>query len=761
MQNGYDDLQQTTVTPLDATPVDRTERNSNLPIPFLPEGTSTKPPRALSEPVSSRTVIQALRRHWLMILVGGTVLASLIGAGIWFFLPIPKIYAYAVFHISQQAPTIMVALRDQTAEFGTYRSRQQYYIKSRGVLSQVLNRPEVQNLPLIMKQGDPVDWLERQLQTDFKKSPESMMLYMDGDDEDSSALLTIIKAVRDVYMEEFVNKEIKESMKKLQALKKSKQEYEDKLNEKMNYLKTLSRNGDGVDQQDIEVRRMLIQETLRNRRNEQQGIRTRLSELQQQIDVMEAKLKSMNTLQIPEEDIENELAKDPTMAQDKTTLDTFKTAVAEAEKALAPGRKNDRVEQMKKDYAEAQKKYLEKLNKVRPAAINRIRDRYRRDLDTKYLDAKLSYDSIKKQDAGIQAEIDHSDKMLQRLSDNRVNIKGLQIDVDTIEKSLASLNLEIQNRETEKQAEARIKIEEEPTTASRFEGQRRLKFTAMGMIGSYVLLALGAIVYEARRRRVTSTEDIAYGLGLRLVGTLPEVRKTRNKILGFGGPQYAPARLQAILTESIDATRTMLLHEFRQSGLRSLMVTSAVGGEGKTSLSGHLALSLARAGHTVLLIDGDMRRPAAHRIFNQPLGPGLSEYLRGEVAIEDCVQETPMEGVWILPAGRWTPITTQCLVGGYWSELLNEVRERFDFVIVDSPPVLPVVDASLLGQHVDGVLMSVMRDVSQLGLLYEAQQRLDKLGIRILGVVVNGIHHEHYASRYYSETAQKGMPSGV
>lgn len=214
MQNGYVDMQQTTATPLDATPIDRAERNSSLPIPFLPEGAGTKPPRALSEPVSSRTVIQALRRHWLMILVGGTVLASLIGAGIWFFLPIPKIYSYAVFHISQQAPTIMVALRDQTAEFGTYRSRQQYYIKSRGVLSQVLNRPEVQNLPLIMKQSDPVDWLERQLQTDFKKSPESMMLYIDGDDEDSAALLTIVKAVRDVYMEEFVNKEIKESMKK-------------------------------------------------------------------------------------------------------------------------------------------------------------------------------------------------------------------------------------------------------------------------------------------------------------------------------------------------------------------------------------------------------------------------------------------------------------------------------------------------------------------------------------------------------------------
>ena len=761
MHSGHDDIQQAINTPVDATPVEPLERRSGLPIPFLPEEAGAKLPRVLSEPVSSRTVIQALRRHWLMILVGGTVLASLVGAGIWFFLPLPKIYAYSVFHISQQAPTIMVALRDQNAEFGTYRSRQQYYIKSRQVLSQALNRPEVQNLPLIMKQGDPIDWLERQLQTDFKKSPESMMLYIDGDDEDSSALLTIIKAVRDVYMDEFVNKESKESAQKLQTLKSKKQTYEESLNEKMNIMKSLSKQGQGLDSGDIEARRMHISESLRNRRNEQQGMRVKLNELQQTIDVMEAKLKGINSLAISEEDLEAELAKDPTVAQEKDFLDKFKASIVEAEKALAPGRKNDRVEQMKLDYAGALKKYQEKMNKARPQVTNRLRDRMRREWDTRYLDAKLSFDAIKKQDAGITAEIEFLDKDLRQLSENRVNIKNLEIELKDLERSLSAINTEIQNRETERAAPSRIRVEEEPTTALRFEGQRRMKFTAMGMLGSYALLALGAIVYEARRRRVTSTEDIAYGLGLRLVGTLPEVRKSRNNLLGLGGPQYAPARLQAILTESIDATRTMLLHEFRQSGLRTLMVTSAVGGEGKTSLSGHLALSLARAGHTVLLVDGDMRRPAAHRIFNQPLGPGLSEYLRGEVAIENCVQETPMTGVWLLPAGRWTPVTTQCLVGGYWAEMLAEVRERFDFVIVDSPPVLPVVDASLLGQQVDGVLMSVMRDVSQIGLLYEAQQRLEKLGIRILGVVVNGIHHEHYASRYYSEAAQKGMPSGV
>lgn len=758
MESGREILTGTvpSVSTLDAPSVSQVERHSGSPIPLLPVLQESRRPRGLYQSITSRMVLLALRRHWLMILIGGTALASFVGAGIWFLVLPSKLYTYAVFHIAHQAPSTNTSVSHQVAEFGSYRLSQQHYIKSSQVLSQVVNRPEVQNLPLIMDQSDPVDWLERRLQVDFKKGPESMMLYLNGDDNNSAAMLTIVQAVCTVFLEQFVNNEPNSNNEQLHELKHRKQEYEDKLNAKLGYLKTLHVKKGDVDPKDNEGRHLKLQETLRN---QQQEIKTRIVQLQQEIDVTEAKLKDIKNLLIPEVDIDNELAKDPTIGQAKTTLENFKTDLAEAEKALLPGRKNDRVEQMKKDYAETLKKYQDKLSKIRSAAIIHLRDRLHRELDTKQLDDRLTLDSFRMQEAAIQTEIDRSDKTLHRLNENRENENQVQADVESIKTTLASLNTEIQNRVSKKQVVPRVSIKEEPTTSLHNERNNRLKFTVLGMIGGYASFAMGAILYEARRRRVAGIEDITKIPGLNLIGTLPEISKTKNRLL-IGPPHTAP-RLEALLVESIDAIQMQLLNEFKKKNLRTFMVTSAVSGEGKTSLAGQLAFSLGRAGHAVLLIDGDMRHPAAHCIFNQPLGPGLSEYLIDEVAFEKCVQKTPIEGVWFFPAGRWTPIISQRLFGSKWPELLTEVRERFDFVIVDSAPILTVADGMLLGQNVDGVLLTVMRDFSQLGLLYEAQQRLEKLQIPILGVVINGIHQELDRSRSMSVSAQKGMRNGV
>jgi Mrp family chromosome partitioning ATPase len=107
-----------------------------------------------------------------------------------------------------------------------------------------------------------------------------------------------------------------------------------------------------------------------------------------------------------------------------------------------------------------------------------------------------------------------------------------------------------------------------------------------------------------------------------------------------------------MLTESVDAVRTLLLHAAHNEGLRVVMVTSAVGGEGKTSLSCHLAASLARSGRKTLLVDGDMRNPSCHRMFEVELEPGLSELLRGETDAAEAIHSTPAATLSVLPAGQ-------------------------------------------------------------------------------------------------------------
>jgi capsular exopolysaccharide synthesis family protein len=178
------------------------------------------------------------------------------------------------------------------------------------------------------------------------------------------------------------------------------------------------------------------------------------------------------------------------------------------------------------------------------------------------------------------------------------------------------------------------------------------------------------------------------------------------------------------------------------------MVTSATVGEGKTSLSCQLALSLARAKQRTLLIDCDMRRPAVHRVFDLPLSPGLGEVLCRENELRDALLPTPLEELWILPAGQPTGPPSQALAGDAFPTLLNGLRDQFDFIIVDSCPVLPVSDTLLVGQHVDGVIFTLLRDVSCLPQVYAGYQRLASLGIRVLGIVVNGVGGGSYGSAY-------------
>ena len=177
------------------------------------------------------------------------------------------------------------------------------------------------------------------------------------------------------------------------------------------------------------------------------------------------------------------------------------------------------------------------------------------------------------------------------------------------------------------------------------------------------------------------------------------------------------------------------------------MITSALRGEGKTTIACHLATSLAKAGRNVLLIDGDMRLPFVHRTFDLELEPGFAEVVRGDSQISDAIQPSIVAGLSILPAGKLDEKTIDLLAQDRLGELLTDWRSQFDFIIVDSAPVLPVTDTLLIAQHVDGVLFTIRRDVSRSGRVVAACQQLSLLGVPLLGAIAIGLDDENYSYR--------------
>jgi capsular exopolysaccharide synthesis family protein len=235
---------------------------------------------------------------------------------------------------------------------------------------------------------------------------------------------------------------------------------------------------------------------------------------------------------------------------------------------------------------------------------------------------------------------------------------------------------------------------------------------------------------------------------MELVGTLPALPSRKSRRLE-GSAEDAANLWDQVLLDSVDATRTMLLHLSRVEGLRTLMVTSAMKGEGKTSLACHLATSLARARRRTLLIDLDLRCPAAHALFDLPLSTGVCGVLRGEMPMADAIRPTIVPGLSVMTAGLCDSAAIESLAHEPLKNLLEQVRDHYDFIIIDSAPVLAVADTLQISQHVDAVILSILRDVSRLPLIHDAYERLTRLGARILGAVVAGVDCERYGSGYY------------
>ena len=204
--------------------------------------------------------------------------------------------------------------------------------------------------------------------------------------------------------------------------------------------------------------------------------------------------------------------------------------------------------------------------------------------------------------------------------------------------------------------------------------------------------------------------------------------------------------------EAYRTLRTNLQFGGLSESHHSLLVTSAGVGEGKSLTLSNLGIALAQTGKRVILVDADLRRPSLHRFFNADAGQGLTTVLQNGATLESTVRPTSVENLLVLPAGPLPPNTAELLASERMSDLLAELKERADVVLLDSPPVLAVSDASLLAGKVDGVLVVIDTRQTRREALWRTKEALDEVGARIMGAVLNRARADerHTYYRHYS-----------
>lgn len=279
----------------------------------------------------------------------------------------------------------------------------------------------------------------------------------------------------------------------------------------------------------------------------------------------------------------------------------------------------------------------------------------------------------------------------------------------------------------------------------------------LGLLGGFALAYLAEISDKSFR----TADEIHLRLGVPVVGNIPTMSPNgkashRDEV---NGSQLHPMlathyQIKSPEAEAYRSVRTSLYFSTRGEGHKLIQIASPNMGDGKSTLAANLAISIAQSDKSIVLLDADFRRPTIHTLFNVPNQVGLASVLSGQVQLKEAIQPSEVPGLSILPCGPIPPNPAELLTLPQFKDLLDQLRQQFDFVLIDSSPILVVTDACVVAPRVDGVLMVIRASKNGRPRAQRAKEILESVGAKILGIVVNATDDRESRSFGYYETKE-------
>ncbi|OGS22889.1 MAG: hypothetical protein A2252_07370 [Elusimicrobia bacterium RIFOXYA2_FULL_39_19] len=332
------------------------------------------------------------------------------------------------------------------------------------------------------------------------------------------------------------------------------------------------------------------------------------------------------------------------------------------------------------------------------------------------------------------------------------SIEALQSRIDAeIEKIIASVKVELSG--DLKANNVRIidpaEIPDEPVRPN-----KRLNIS-LGIFAGLLMGAGLALFFDYMDNTIKSEQDIEKYLNLALIGLIPKVKDKEKKKYG-GRSIFVLTQPKSPATESVKSIRSNILFSAPKDNLKVILITSAGPEEGKTLTSTNLAVTFAQYGEKTLLIDMDLRRSSLHKVFKigDSNRKGMSNCLIGEERIEDVIQKTEIENLDIIFAGPHPPNPAELLNPNKIKEYFLKLRNMYDRIILDSPPVMPVSDSINLSSMADGVIQVVRYGKLSRQVVMRSKGMLADVGAKYIGVILNNIDiesggHYYYPYQYY------------
>jgi polysaccharide biosynthesis transport protein len=700
------------------------------------------------------TYLHAFRRNWLLAMALGVCFGTAAGLAVWFLMG-DRYTAEAYIQLHYQKEMMVFTSTNQPieSEYELFKNTQMQYVGSNFVLAAALHKPEdspISRLPILKSQKDPVQWLMKKLSVSFPLKGEVMKVEITT--SNAKEANEIVAAVVDAYKSEVVDNEMNKRRDRVSELERLYTDKDQEVRNRRNDLKLLAEQLGAAETENLNLKQKLTLEELALYRNQSAQRDFEIGRLRSDLGAHQAELKAVQNSDVSDTECEMYAQNDPVLRDLMQEIMWRKQDSEYASGVLKDGAQKDTakksnrfLDQYQSQLDRFENEYKDRIGKIKDEILHKRQTEVEKEI--KRLEAAIEI--ANRQQKVIEEDVQHLKKQAEQFGSSSVDVEMLRADIAVRVKSLDMIESERDKLKVELRSPPRIEISKQPPAPvqpsnSMIRASASVFATLLGLF----LPVLAITLWDSRHQRINSSAEVRERLGIPVIGAMPII--PTRVLRHLGSPSKRNQLWQLRLTESVDGITARLLRRAELEQRRVVMVTSAVSGEGKTTLAAQLAMSLARAGRRTVLVDFDLRQPSFDDAFGLERSPGVCEILRDESDLARALQHTQTGNLSVITAGRWNRMALSALANGGADSLFKELRDEYEFVIVDTSPILPIADARFVSQYVDSVVLCIFRDISEAPRIRAACEILEAFGVQCVEAAVAGASEKDSSrSGYY------------
>jgi capsular exopolysaccharide synthesis family protein len=682
-------------------------------------------------PVESGHIPESLfqilwRSRWYVFLA---VVISLAAAFVYLYKTTPIFQSTSRIYVEQSGPKIITETEGVMTQSKNYLYTQAELLKSTPILADCLLSPGIKEMRTFTGVDNTIAYLKKQLTADVGKKDDIINVSFDSPYPTEAAQL--VNAVVDSYITYHATSKRSTSAEVLKILQKEKDKRGKELTSKLQAVVDFKKENEALafetGQGNIILDRLArLSEALTQAqlytleaKSHYEVIKTASNDperLKQMVNAQQATLAfgfpssqkarlntELDQLELKEQDLLQSLTADhPAVKSIQAKISMAKEQITELDKQFV----ESQLAIAQQQYATAQ----EKENQIRS-----------------YLEEQrkqaLSLNEQISQYALVQSELDQTKKLCDILDDR---IKELSVTEDT-----GALN---------------ISILEVARPADKPSKPQKARIMGIALVLGLMLGAGLALLLSMLDHRLRSADEISAVLGVPVLGVIPSMSK-KHSITERGLKVHRDSN--SSVSEAYRTIRTSIFFGVPKGESTTILVTSPAPGDGKTTLVTNLAITMAQAGQKTIILDADFRRPMQHEIFKTDREKGLSSVIAGAVSMHEAIKPTGIDGLDLLTCGPEVPNPSEMINSKQFSDILQSLSEKYDRIVIDSPPVMPVTDSQILSAICDVTVVVLRADKSSRRTSQQARDGLESVGAHLLGAVVNDVSRRNGHYGYY------------